>query len=70
MQVVILGISILKNRKRPSSRTVRLIELEKRDRHPTLPLPPGLQSFAPLEVSTFQKLAEMEVWPTKKVTAL
>ena len=35
----------LKNRNRPSSRTVRLTELEKRDHHPTLLVLPGLQTL-------------------------
>ena len=42
-QVVICGISIFENR--PLSRTVRPTELVKRDRHPTLPVPPGHQTL-------------------------
>ena len=42
-KAVILGTSILKKRDRPPSQTVRPTKLEKRDRHPTLLLPPGLQ---------------------------
>ena len=41
-QVVILGI---KNRNRPLSQTVQLTKLVKRDCHPTLLLPPGLQTL-------------------------
>ena len=47
-QVVILSVSILKNKKkRPLRlrRTIRPTALEKRDRHPTLLLPPGLQTL-------------------------
>ena len=42
-----LGISIFeKLENRLLSRTIWLTELEKRDRHPTLPFPPGLRTLS------------------------
>ena len=43
IQAVILVF--LKNRNGPTSPTIRPIKLEKRDHHPTLLLPPGLQDL-------------------------